>query len=118
MNKPIKHIKAWQVHTLESDKNEVFKFKQRFQEIHGIDIHTDNIYVLTGTILQDSTDKLEAGNHTRTSVIIDIRTEPNNTYGVNYIYETANTIYKVYGMEGDTVIGGGDWGRNVMSIFY
>jgi len=103
--KPIKHIKSWQLHVLETDAAKVFKAKQIRP-----DIKMDKIAVLTGTIVNDPTENLKIGDHTRTTVIIESKKDN--------IYETANTIYKVLGKQGDTVINGGDWGSRVMEIIY
>ena len=104
MTKPIKHIKAWQIHIIEDRQEIMAKVKEQRP-----DIKLDKAIVLTGTIVDDPTGKFNVGDHTRTSIVID---KTDNTF------ETGNTIYKVLGPQGDTTIGGGDWGANVMKIYY
>ena len=75
-------------------------------QIHNYNADTQ---VLTGTIVADFKDRWEPGMHMRSSKID--RIEDNVVY-------TRNSIYLLEGKEGDTTLGGGDWGAKVATIFY
>ena len=73
-------------------------------------IHNYNDWqILTGTVVVDNKGRWEPGMHMRSSVIERI---------VEDLVYTRNSIYLLEGEEGDTVLGGGDWGDKVASIFY
>ena len=75
-------------------------------QIHNYDSNTQ---VLTGTVVEDFKGRWGPGMHMRSSVIDRITDD---------VVYTANSIYLLEGKEGDTVLGGGDWGRDVAGIFY
>ena len=75
-------------------------------QIHNYD---SNMQILTGTVVVDNKGRWEPGMHMRSSKIKSI---------VEDLVYTSNSIYLLEGEEGDTVLGGGDWGRDVAGIFY
>ena len=82
--------------------------KRLFPEV---DFGVNKILVCTGTVVIDYAERWPSGNHMRSSIIV-------NYDEVSGTIETLNSYYQLIGPKGDTVIGGGDWGRLVMSIFY
>ncbi|MCP3899143.1 MAG: hypothetical protein GY707_05370 [Desulfobacteraceae bacterium] len=116
--KALKQLNKWQLHTIANDATEIFKTKVYYQKEFNTDITTDNIYALTGNVLDDSTGYYKPGEHLRSNIITSIK-EQKDKYGeTRFIFETKASIYLVYGEQGDTHLKGGDWGKNVMKIFY
>jgi len=74
----------------------------------GIDIKTDKVYVLSGTVKEDPTGRFEIGNHFRSSLVLEIDEE-------NGIVETDNSIYRLHGPANE---GLGDMGDLILKIFY
>ena len=98
-------ISLWQLHTL--------SVPVEIAHDNGIQVNTDNCYILSGTVVTDPTGRWEPGFHMRSSIILNIEYNDDNTMTI----ETQNTIYDVIGPEGDPVLGG-DIGDNIIKIFY
>lgn len=101
MKKPIKHLINWQRHYITSDVDSV--------KLQRPDFKADKAIILTGTLVSDESGKFNAGDHTRTSLVIEY-------YGD--IYETGNTVYILDGKEGDPITDCKDWGINVAGLYY
>jgi len=75
-------------------------------QIHNYD--TD-FQVLTGTVVVDNKGRWQPGMHMRSSKIERI---------VDDLVYTRNSIYLLEGEQGDTVLGGGDWGHKIAGVHY
>ena len=73
----------------------------------GIDVKTDKVYILSGTVKSDPTGRFEPGFHFHSSVVIEVDKEKG-------IVETKNTIYHLHGETG----GIGDMGDLILKVFY
>ena len=102
-------VRNWQIHNLQLSEALTEQLKQVYPEI----LYDPNPMIMTGTVVDDPTGRWEPGHHFKSSYIVGIDKE-------NNIIETRNTIYKVDpDTEGqDNVLGGGDWGNNVLSVTY
>lgn len=94
-------IEHWDFNTLSFTTEQVKKQL-------GVEIKTDKVLILSGTVKEDPTGRFEIGNHFYSSLIIEIDAE-------NGIVETDNTIYRLHGPAGE---GLGDMGNLILSVFY
>ena len=94
-----KKVRNWQIHHLS------FTYKQIETVYPGLELKP---MVFTGTIVEDKTNKLNVGDHTRSSLIRKI--DRKNGYII-----TKNTVYKVEKEGGDIFE---DMGNEVLKIFY
>ena len=106
MNKKERTVKNWQIHNLTVDR--MAKFPGTINR------------VLTGTVTDDASGRMEIGFHMRSSLIVELTATR---------VETLNTIYHLEGEQGDPVANSlkmldnpnatdGDLGERVMDIFY
>ena len=93
----------WQVHTLSVDE-----LRDQLNEIYPELVDVKVLQVITGTITDDTSGKLNDYDHCRSSFVINIDRE-------NGKLETLNSVYDL-GLEGNDVIP--DLGNGVLSVFY
>ena len=99
-------IKNWQLHTIVKGGTERFEL---LKEEFGDELMEDNMYIFTGTVVEDPLGRWQVGWSMRSSYVLNVDRE-------NGIIETVNTIYKVE-HEGDSYIDG-DIGPAAASIYF
>ena len=95
--KPVKTIRDWQVHNLDLDD----------RQLEGIEPYKP--LIVTGTVVDDPTEKFKVGWHMRSTLVKKLDREKG-------FLETKNTIYKLEGTEGKDVVP--DLGNGVLNLFY
>lgn len=98
-------IKNWQIHTV---SNDIVQAKRVFPEIN---FGVNKTMVFTGTVVVDYAERWPAGNHMRSSLIVEYDPDTGRV-------ETLNTYYLLSGPKGDHMLGCVDLRGLVMSIFY
>ena len=100
--KPTRTLSHWQIYTLSATKEQLRTVRP--------DVELDVGLVVTGTVVDDPTGKWQPGFHMRSTVAQRYDEEQG-------LFETENTIYKLTDPQGDPTTNG-DWGDNVVSLFY
>jgi len=106
------NISHWQLHHLKFPEEDRVAF-----ESYNSEVDFDNIMMVTGTVVNEPTERWNPGDHFRSSMIIEVDRK-NNTI------ETLNTIYhfdpKTEGQDTifDIETGNKDMGNKVLGIFY
>jgi hypothetical protein len=99
------NISHWQIHNLKFEEKDRATF-----EFHRPNLDFDNIRMVTGTVVDEPTQRWKPGDHFRSSMIVEIDRDKNTI-------ETENTIYH-FDPETENQDGMPDLGNGVLSIFY
>jgi len=106
------NISHWQIHNLKfsEDQREMF-------ESHRPNLDFDKIRMVTGTVVNEPTERWRPGDHFRSSMVVNIDREKNTIETENTIYhfdpetEGQDTVF-------DVASGNKDMGNGVLKIFY